>query len=103
MSAFQATEVNIVYEGKPHLGAALGTQAYTKHYASCKTVQWADKLKKLPSIADIQPHIVYAAWSDKQVDVFDSNDSQHCATTVTLAGCHTDSIHSCTNWKGPSQ
>jgi len=32
MSAFQGTEVNIMHEGKPHLGVALGTEAYTEHY-----------------------------------------------------------------------
>ena len=43
------------------LGAALGTQAYTEQYVSCKAAQWAEELRKLSSIADIQPHMPYAA------------------------------------------
>ncbi len=60
-STFENTQVNITTEGKPHLGAALGTQAYSDHYVNHKVQQWSSELKRLSSIANSQPHAAYAA------------------------------------------
>ena len=60
-SAFENTQVRITTEGKPHLGAALSTQAYIDHYVSHKVQQWSNEIKQLSSIAHTQLHAAYAA------------------------------------------
>ena len=61
MSAFSGTHVNITVEGKPHLGAPLGSQEYTDLFVKGKVKEWCNELEKLASIAETQLHAVYAA------------------------------------------
>ncbi len=46
-----------------HLGAALGTPEYTKHFVSEKADQWCSELGLLSEIAVTQPHAAYAAFT----------------------------------------
>ena len=62
ISSFGNTQVNITTEGKPHLGAALGTQTYIDQYVIHKVQLWSSELKRLSSIATSQPHAAYAAF-----------------------------------------
>ncbi len=41
MSAFSDTQVNITVEGKPHLGAALGSKEYSDMYVNGKVTEWS--------------------------------------------------------------
>ena len=61
MSALSDTPVNITVEGRPHLGAPLGSQEYTDLFVKGKVKEWCNELEKLASIAETQPHAVYAA------------------------------------------
>ena len=63
ISSFGNTQVNITTEGKPHLGAALGTQTYIDQYVAHKVQLWSSELKRLSSIATSQPHAAYAAFT----------------------------------------
>ena len=67
ISSFGNTQVNITTEGKPHLGAALGTQTYIDQHVIHKVQLWSSDLKRLSSIATSQPHAAYAAFIDGMV------------------------------------
>jgi len=63
-SVFGDTQVQITTEGKPHLGAALGTSpSFTKLYVKSKVDKWAEELSLLSSIAQTNPHVAYAGFT----------------------------------------
>ncbi len=49
-ACFAGTSVNIIHEGRPHLGAAIGTQEYAESYIHYKIEQRATEMKSLASI-----------------------------------------------------
>ena len=57
---FDGTGVHITAQGRPHLGAALGTPSYVNQYVADKVQQWATELERLSDIAKTQPHTAYA-------------------------------------------
>jgi len=48
-------------DGRPYLGAAIGSQQYVSSYAESKAQGWASNLNHLASIASTQPHVTFAA------------------------------------------
>jgi len=62
ISTFEGTNVNVTCDGRPHLGAPLGTQDYINKFASEKVDQWGRDLKLLSAIATTQPHAAFAAF-----------------------------------------
>ena len=58
---FGDTNVRITDEGRPHLGAPLGSPAYITQFISDKVKQWTDELKTLSTISSSQPHAAFAA------------------------------------------
>ena len=60
-AAFANTGVNITAEGRPYLGAAIGTKDYVEEYMGRKVGQWVSMIEKLSSIASSQPHAAYSA------------------------------------------
>ena len=63
VNTFQDSHVNITAEGRPHLGAALGTQSYVSQFVNTKVQQWCNELKTLSSIASTQPHAAFAPFT----------------------------------------
>ena len=63
LSAFHDTQIIITAEGKPHLGAALGTFTFVQHYVKRKVGGWAQELNQLASIAANNSHAAYAAFT----------------------------------------
>ena len=59
---FQNTNICITTEGKQHLGAALGTEAFIHGYVGRKVQQWIEEVKRLSAIAHTQPHAAYSAF-----------------------------------------
>ena len=55
-------QINITSEGRPYLGAALGTQEYVRAYVSEKVRKWIDELNTLSTIAATQLHAAFAAF-----------------------------------------
>ncbi len=55
---FAGTGVNVTSDGRPYLGAAIGSKEYVKTYAESKTIEW---LKCLAEIGVTQPHAAYSA------------------------------------------
>ena len=50
-------------DGRPYLGAALGTEEYTQAFVASKVQQWGDELEQLAKIAHTQPHAAHAAFT----------------------------------------
>ena len=54
-------EICITKEGKPPLGAALGTSSYITEFVKAKVKNWSLELEQLASIANTQPHATFSA------------------------------------------
>ena len=63
VEAFADTDVKVTSEGRPYLGAALGTEDYIQAFVTNKIQQWAGELEQLASIARSQPHAAHAAFT----------------------------------------
>ena len=61
-TVFEDTQINITSQGKPHLGAPLGSPEYTEMFVKNKVQTWSEELLKLVSIANTQPHTAFAAF-----------------------------------------
>ncbi len=48
-------------EGRPYLGAAIGTEKYMEEHVKSKVAKWAENITTLSSFAKTQPHASYAA------------------------------------------
>ena len=53
----------ITEEGKKYLGSAIGKQTFIERYVQQKVTTWVDELERLSSIAIIQPHAAFAAFT----------------------------------------
>ena len=60
---FANTCVNVTTDGRPHLGAAIGSTAFVAQYVSNKITTWISELKLLSSFAITQPHAAYSAFT----------------------------------------
>jgi len=60
---FAGCGVGITVEGKRHLGAAIGSPTFVKHYMSEKVDYWVSCVRKLSVIAKIHPHVAYCAYT----------------------------------------
>ena len=67
---FSNIQINITSEGRPYLGAALGTQEYVRVYMSEKVRKWIDELNTLSTIAATQPHAAFATFIHRFVHKF---------------------------------
>ena len=75
-SVFGSTGINISVEGKKHLGAPLGTDAFAKSLISAKVEKWVKDFKHLSVIAELQPctHGILCSdeWLGGQMDIPDA-------------------------------
>ena len=55
--------MSITKEGKRHLGAAIGNDAFKEEYVREKVATWVEEVKRLTLIAESQPHAAYAAFT----------------------------------------
>ena len=60
---FAGCGVGITAEGKHHLGAAIGSPIFVKHYVSEKVDYWVSCALKLSVIAKIQSDVAYCAFT----------------------------------------
>lgn len=59
---FKDTSVNITSQGRPYLGAALGSDEFCEQFVSRKVAEWRDELTQLATAAATQPHATFAAF-----------------------------------------
>ena len=67
---FRDTQVKITSQGRPHLGAPLGSKEFVDQFVSEKVSQWREELTLLADIAKSQPHAAYAAFTHGYVHKF---------------------------------
>ena len=60
IDAFENTSVKVTSEGRPHLGAPLGTPEYIKKFVISKVSEWSEEIELLSKIAKTQPHAAHA-------------------------------------------
>ena len=58
---FAGSGVNVTPEGRPYLGAAIGTREYVEDYVSSKVNEWLSCVSNLSDIAKSQPQAAFAA------------------------------------------
>ena len=58
---FENTNINITSEGRPYLGAAIGSQNFTNDYLRNKVEDWSNELPSLEAAAKKEPHLAYVA------------------------------------------
>ena len=63
-TSFANTGVNVTTDGRPYLGAALGTQEYIASQVESKVNEWTANLQCLANIAESQPHAAFSALMD---------------------------------------
>ena len=61
ISAFENTGINITTEGRPYLGAAIGTEKYIEEHVKSKVAEWSANITTLSLFAKTQPHASYSA------------------------------------------
>ena len=59
---FMGSEVSITSQGRPYLGAALGSDEFCEQYITKNVSQWKEELVLLAKIATTQPHASFAAF-----------------------------------------
>ena len=57
----EKTNINITSEGRPYLGAAIGSQNFTNDYLRDKVEEWSNELSSLEAAAKTEPHLAYIA------------------------------------------
>ena len=60
-SIFAGTGVNVTPDGRPHLGAAIGSREYVTAHVGAKVNEWLSNVKCLATIAVTQPHAAFSA------------------------------------------
>ena len=60
---FANTGVQVTSEGRPYLGAAIGTEEFVISYVKDRVVKWTKELDSLAKIALSQPHAAHAAFT----------------------------------------
>ena len=60
---FSSTNVNITCEGRPYLGAPIGTRQFVENFVRNKVSEWSADLSTLATIALTQPHAAFAAFT----------------------------------------
>ena len=62
MELFKDSEVNITSQGRPYLGAALGSEGFCEQFVTRKVAEWSEELLQLANVATTQPHATFAAF-----------------------------------------
>ena len=60
---FAGTNVNLTDEGRPYLGAAIGTNQFITQFVMEKVEGWSADVTRLAKIAQSQPHAAYSAFT----------------------------------------
>ena len=61
VSIFANTGVNVTLDGRPYLGAAIGSQEYVAGQVESKVNDWISNMQCLATIAVTQPHAAFSA------------------------------------------
>ena len=62
-ATFADTGIEITSEGRPYLGAAIGTEEFVPSHVKGRVTEWTKELENLVTIALTQPHAAHAAFT----------------------------------------
>ena len=62
-ASFANTGVQVTAEGRPYLGAAIGSEEFVISHVKNKVAKWTEELNSLAMIALTQPHAAHAAFT----------------------------------------
>ena len=62
VDVFMGSKVKVILEGKQHLGAVSGSEAFKVSYAKSFVDDWIKHLKLLSIIAESEPQYAYSAF-----------------------------------------
>ena len=60
---FQDTGVNITSQGRPYLGASLGSEEFCDQFVEEKVMEWQEELTRLDRVAIPQPYATFTAFT----------------------------------------
>ena len=60
-NTFAGSGVNVTLDGRPYLGAVIGSQEYVEEYVSSKVRAWSSSINILRDIAKSQPQAAFSA------------------------------------------
>ena len=60
-ATFADTGIEITSEGRPYLGAAIGTEEFVQSHVEGRVAEWTKELENLVTISLTQPHAAHAA------------------------------------------
>ena len=58
---FAGSGINVTTNGRPYLGAAIGSEEYMNEFVSSKVEEWSSNISTLSEIATSQPHGAFSA------------------------------------------
>ena len=58
---FAGSGVNVTPDGRPYLGATIGSHEYVEEYVNSKVKAWSSSINMLSEIAKSQPHAAFSA------------------------------------------
>ncbi len=76
VSIFTGTGVNVTPEGRPYLGAVIGSREYVTAQVESKVNEWVSSVQRLATIAVTQPHATFSALTHglmRQMDLLESH------------------------------
>ena len=103
-TVFEDTQVNVTSEGRPHLGAAIGTESYINSYVKQKVEQWSVELERLATVATAQPHSAFAAFTFGFTSKWTHlGHSKHQPLLTAPRRHNLHPSHTCSEWQKGSQ
>jgi len=61
---FSSTDVNVTTEGRPYLGAAIGSATYIQELVYEKVAGWSEEIIQLAKFSQVQLDAAYAAFTN---------------------------------------
>jgi len=63
VAGFSGSGVRITSEGRPYLGAAIGSESYVNRFVADKVKGWVEEVTELSQFAESQPRAAYCAFT----------------------------------------
>ena len=60
-NVFARSDVNVILDGRPYLGAVIGSNDYVEEYINSKVRAWSSSINILSGIAKSQPQAAFSA------------------------------------------
>ena len=62
VSSFSGPGIRVTCDGRPYLGAAIGSDGYIRSFVTDKVKGWSEEITVVARFAENQPHAAYCAF-----------------------------------------